>query len=198
MVSYVSEDGVDALKNWIQVGHQGVRACLSPETLSCVRLDKSPLFVWMCRHRSEYYPYYAKCLEAKNPYALYIDSLKRAFVYLDLAGTRTTLSGIKDAYPLAHLLLIMLNSCAGDEDQALFKQFRMVHYRYREVQQMAEALIYHINRMHPRRQASFEKTWHFELFPECWDKHAWLKESNGERCLKCIYFYLSREICCLS
>lgn len=198
IASCVSEDGVDALKNLILAGPQGTRACLSPETLSRVRLDKSPLFVWMCRQRSRYYPFYAKCLQYKNPYALYVESLKRAFVYLDLSVAITILRGIKDVYPLAHLLLIMLNNCAGDEDLQLFNHFRRVHYRLSEVQYMADALIYHINRMHPRRQGSFEKTWHFELFPECWDAHRWLKEINGERCLHCIYFYLSREICCLS
>ena len=42
IVSLVSEDGVDMLNAWIQSGPDGKAAVFSSETLSSIRLDKSP------------------------------------------------------------------------------------------------------------------------------------------------------------
>ena len=48
IVSLVSEDGVDMLKAWIQSGPDGKAAVFSSETLSSIRIDKSPfLFIWL-------------------------------------------------------------------------------------------------------------------------------------------------------
>ncbi|EOA14372.1 hypothetical protein CARUB_v10027558mg [Capsella rubella] len=41
IVSYVAQDGVDDLRNWLRTGKEGRLAVLSPETLCAVRLDKT-------------------------------------------------------------------------------------------------------------------------------------------------------------
>lgn len=158
---------MDALKNWILAGREGFVACLSPETLKRVRLDKSPVFVWMSRPKSCFYNFFYKCLNVRNPYVVYVQSINRAFLSLDLNGAIQMLVGVKDIYPLAELLFIMLNSCAGHEDMVVFNKFKKEHYRLREVQQMSEALIYNIKRLNPRRCSTFEKTWQFKDYPEC-------------------------------
>jgi len=68
----VFEDGVDMLKAWIQSGPDGKAAVFSRETLSSVRLDKSPVFIHMAQEFSSYHMLYTKCLAFKNPYALYL------------------------------------------------------------------------------------------------------------------------------
>jgi len=72
IVSYVSEQRIDDLKNWIKVGHDGKLAVLSDETLTRVRLDKSPHFIYMSSSNSVHFSFYLKCLEKGNPYASYL------------------------------------------------------------------------------------------------------------------------------
>lgn len=100
--------------------------------------------------------------------------------------------------PLAELLYIMLNSCAGHEDLDAYIKFKREHRHLHEVEQMRDALIYHINQIDPWRSATYSFTWRFEHFPECWETHVWLREFNGERCMECIYYYLSLDISRLS
>ncbi|CAB85975.1 putative protein [Arabidopsis thaliana] len=70
IVSYLAEDGVDALKNLIKAGPVFKEAVYSEETLCCVRLDRSRYFMWWSMPHSIYYHFFNKCLEAKNPHAL--------------------------------------------------------------------------------------------------------------------------------
>ena len=112
IVSYVSEQGIDALKNWIKAGHVGKLAAFSDETLTWVRLDKSPHFIYMSSYNSLYFSFYSKCLEKRNPYALYLHSLSLGFRSLDLCGAIPILNTCKDRFPLAKLLYIALNRCA--------------------------------------------------------------------------------------
>ncbi|KAG7579271.1 hypothetical protein ISN45_Aa03g034320 [Arabidopsis thaliana x Arabidopsis arenosa] len=70
IVSYVARDGVDALKNWVKAGPEGKAAVYSKETLSCVRLDRSKYFMWWSMPHSIYYPFFKKCLEEDNPFAV--------------------------------------------------------------------------------------------------------------------------------
>ena len=70
IVSYLVEDGVDALKNLIKVGPVFKAAVYSEETLRCVRLDRSRYFMWWSMPHSIYYHFFNKCLQANNPHAL--------------------------------------------------------------------------------------------------------------------------------
>ncbi|AAG03113.1 F5A9.12 [Arabidopsis thaliana] len=76
IVSHVSEEGIEALKNWIKSGHEGKSAAFSVETLSRVRLDKSPDFINMSSPDSVHFSFYSKCLAKRNPYAMYLQSLR--------------------------------------------------------------------------------------------------------------------------
>lgn len=195
IVSHVSQEGVAALKSWIHAGREDVMAALSPETLSRVRLDKNPFFVWMSKPPSAHYAFYCKCLKEGNPSALYVESLRQVFVLLDLKSAISILYGIKDVFPLAELLFIMLNSCAGVQTDDVYIKFRKQYCHLTQVQQMADALLFHIHGMKPRRYGTFLSTWRFDDIPDCWQEHEWLREFNGERC---IYYCLSRDICLLS
>jgi len=70
LVSYVAEDGVDALKPLVMDGPVFKAAVYSKETLSCVRIDKSLYFMWWFMPHFIYYHFFTKCLEANNPHAL--------------------------------------------------------------------------------------------------------------------------------
>lgn len=70
IVSYVAEDGVDALKNWVRAGPEGLAAVYSQETLHSVRLDRSRYFMWWSMPHSIYSHFYSKCLLANNRHAL--------------------------------------------------------------------------------------------------------------------------------
>lgn len=85
IVSYVGEDGVDALRNWILAGREGRDAVYSEECLSQVRLDKSEYYLWWGMRKCIYFKFFRKCLKARNPYALYAESNKSA-AYPQLIG----------------------------------------------------------------------------------------------------------------
>lgn len=76
IVSLVGVDGVDALKNWIKAGPEGKAAVFSKETLSTVRLDKSQHFMWWQMPHSTYFSFFRKCVEKKNPYAVFAEMNK--------------------------------------------------------------------------------------------------------------------------
>lgn len=76
IVSIIAADGADKLKSWIKSGREGMEAALSVETLVAVRLDKSKHFLWWSMPDSKYYCFFRKCLQAKNPYALWAESNK--------------------------------------------------------------------------------------------------------------------------
>jgi len=121
IVSYVSEQRIDDLKNWIKVGHDGKLAVLSDETLTRVRLDKSPHFIYMSSSNSVHFSFYLKCLEKGNLYALYLHSLNLGFRCLDLCGAISIFNTCKDRFPLAKLLYIALNRCAGNKVTGMHK-----------------------------------------------------------------------------
>ncbi|KAG7594627.1 hypothetical protein ISN45_Aa01g033690, partial [Arabidopsis thaliana x Arabidopsis arenosa] len=52
----------------------------------------------------------------------------------------TTVRGV---YPVAELLYIMLNSCAGKEDRVVYSQFKK-RYNYEEAEQLCDTLRFHI------------------------------------------------------
>lgn len=186
------------MKSWLKSGNEGKTAAMSPETLSCVRLDRSPCFLQMEQPNSVYHNFYCKCLKNLNPYALYVESLVLGFRVCYLDGAIDILNDIKELYPLAGLLFIMLNSCAGVEVSEFYLKFKRQHPRFNDVDQMADELLYHINSIGPRRAGTYTETWHFDDYGECWEHHQWLDEYNGERCHCCIYFFLGRDISLIS
>lgn len=119
----------------------------------------------MSRPRSGYFMFYCKCLKARNPYVLFVESLKRAFVYLDLEGAIKLTTRVKDQYPLAELLYIVFNSCAGHEDLDAYDKFKKKYWRLSEVNQMMDALMYHINMINPRRCRRFYQLGISMMFP---------------------------------
>lgn len=76
IVSYIAEDGVDALKNWVLAGPEGKDAVYSHECLSRVRLDKSEYYLWWGMRKCKYYKFFCKCLKENNPYAVYAERNK--------------------------------------------------------------------------------------------------------------------------
>ena len=70
IVSYLTEDDVNALKNLIKEGLVFKAVVYSEETLCCVRLDRSRYFMWWSMPHSIYYHFFNKCLEANNAHAL--------------------------------------------------------------------------------------------------------------------------------
>ncbi|KAG7536988.1 hypothetical protein ISN44_As13g009150 [Arabidopsis suecica] len=76
IVSKVGEDGVDALKNLFLAGREGKDAVLSKKTLSSVRINMDPHFMWWSMPHSKYYTFYQKCLAADNPYAKFVEKHK--------------------------------------------------------------------------------------------------------------------------
>ncbi|KAL9857342.1 hypothetical protein AtNW77_Chr1g0025201 [Arabidopsis thaliana] len=198
IVSLVSEDGVDMLKAWIQSGPDGKAAVFSRETLSSVRLDKSPVFIHMAHESSSYHMFYTKCLAFKNPYALYLQSLVLAFHMCELQEAIAILDGIKDVFPHAGLLYIMLHSCAGSIPWEFYSMYKRRYYKFSEVDLFADKLMFHINEVGPRRQGTYKNSWEFEDYGECWSDHQNLNEYEGQWCNTCIYFYLSQEVALIS
>ncbi|CAE5977830.1 unnamed protein product [Arabidopsis arenosa] len=197
IVSYVAEEGLVELKNWVVAGPEAFAAVFSPETLSVIRLDKNEDFVEWAKPSSSYYNIFSMCLHHGNPYALYAQSIHYSFTDLNLSAALDNLDTIKHLLPLAKLLWIMLHSCAGTLDDQVYYEFRNM-YSFNDIDYMSDTLMFHINSVGPSRCGSYGLTWEFEDFPECWQDHDWLREFNGERCLDCIYFYLSRDIMLLS
>lgn len=185
------------LINWIVAGPDGIRAVFSPETLSSVRMDKNEDFVGWSKPTSSFYNIFSKCLDHGNPYALYAQSIYHAFIDCNLAAAIDILDNIKHIFPLAHLLWIMLHSCAGTLTDNVFSEFRN-NYKFTEINYLSNTLLFHINSIGPMRCGSYCLTWDFVDVPECWKDHDYLREWNGERCLECIYFYLSRDIMLVS
>lgn len=198
IVAYIYEDGVDLLKAWIQTEPDGTAAVMSQEMLSLVRLDKSPEFIQMAQKLSAYHGFYTKCLQFNNPYALYVHSLVLGFRFCDLNGAIAVLDGIKNVFPHAGLLFIMLHSCQGTIPWEFYISYKRSYYKFSEVDLFADKLMYHINSVGPRRQGTYKASWEFEDYRECWSDHQYLDEGEGQWCNACIYYYLSQEICQIS
>ncbi|KAG7552214.1 MULE transposase domain [Arabidopsis thaliana x Arabidopsis arenosa] len=198
IVSYLGEDGIGELKNWIVTGTEGLKAVLSPECLSTVRLDKSRDFIFWARADSVYNSIFSKCLEEKNPYALYVRSIEEAFRNFDIEEAIKIVAVVRRVFPVAELLYIMLNSCAGKEDRVVYSQFKK-RYNYEEAEQLCDTLRFHIKSVNPKGCGTYCETWTFSDSPVCWESHQFFDEYNVgpyivERCIDCIYFYLSRDI----
>ncbi|CAL9223378.1 unnamed protein product [Arabidopsis halleri] len=198
IVSYLGEDGIGELKNWIVSGREGMKAVLSPECLSSVRLEKSRDFIFWSRAESVYNYFFSKCVEEKNPYALYVRSIELAFRNFDIEEAINIAATVRGVYPVAELLYIMLNSCAGKEDRVVYSQFKK-RYNYEEAEQLCDTLRFHIKSVNPKGCGTYCETWTFSDSPVCWESHQFFDEYNGgpyivERCIDCIYFYLSRDI----
>ncbi|CAB86478.1 putative protein [Arabidopsis thaliana] len=198
IVSHVSEEGIEALKNWIKSGHDGKSAAFSVETLSRVRLDKSPDFINMSSPDSVHFSFYSKCLAKRNPYAMYLQSLRLGFRSLDLIGAISLLNDCKDVIPIANLLYVALNRCASNEVLDAFNTFKQEKVCFTNVDIMAKTLIGHISDSEPKRFGSYAELFHYEDSPDCWLMHEFYKEYNGERCSDCIYYFLFGDILLIS
>ncbi|KAG7536986.1 hypothetical protein ISN44_As13g009130 [Arabidopsis suecica] len=162
IVSYLGEDGIGELKNWIVTGREGLKAVLSPECLSTVR------------------------------------SIEEAFSNFDIEEAIKIVAVVRGVFPVAELLYIMLNSCAGKEDRVVYSQFKK-RYNYEEAEQLCDTLRFHIKSVNPKGCGTYCETWTFSDSPVCWESHQFFDEYNVgpyivERCIDCIYFYLSRDI----
>ncbi|KAG7548642.1 hypothetical protein ISN44_As12g038140 [Arabidopsis suecica] len=71
IASFVSDDGPDALKNWICAGPDAKIAVFSKETLSRVCFARNPLYVRWSKPESPYFNFYMKCLEKMVTHTLY-------------------------------------------------------------------------------------------------------------------------------
>jgi len=136
--------------------------------------------------------------KAKNPYALYVRSLVSAFLFFDIEEAIELAAYAKKVYPVAKLLYIMLKSLGGKEDHEVYSKFKK-RYNYEEAEGFCETLKFHIRMLPPNRFGTYSETWCFTDSPMCWESHQFLDEFNGgpyivERCIDCIYFYLSRDI----
>jgi len=180
-----------------ETGRASKEAEYSPATLRSVRLELNENFVQWSESSSSYYAFYFACLKQQNPFALYVVSLKLGFRNLDLDGAISVLKKIQHTYPVATLLLIMLQSCAATLMEKNYWKFRD-KYNLLEISSMSDDLMFHINTIGPKRFGNYCDTWHFVDFPHCWFSHNQRKEYNGERCMQCIYYYLSRNIMLLS
>lgn len=170
---------------------------LSEETLCCVRLNRRHDFPWWSDPILWYYNIYKRCLEAKNPYALYVHSLHLGFKSGEIFAARYILNDIKDVYPYAKLMFIMLSFCTGVDCNEVYQQF-CAAYKYKDVERMGSELIYHIKVVGPRCCDTYAKSWFAEDFPECWEEHEMLGEVEDEHCKYCVYYYLSLTICKLT
>ena len=186
------------LSIWIKSGHEGKSAAFSVETLSRVRLDKSPDFINMSSPDSVHFSFYSKCLAKRNPYAMYLQSLRLGFCSLDMKGAISLLNDCKDVIPIAKLLYIALNRCAGNEVLDAFNTFKRENKCFTDVDIMAKTLIDHISDLEPKRFGSYAELFHYEDYPDCWVIHEFYNEYNGERCSHCVYFFLFRDILLLS
>jgi len=152
----------------------------------------------MAEESFSYHMFYTKCLTAKNPYALYLQSLVLAFHMFELQESIAILDGIKDVIPHAGLLYIMLHSCARSILWEFYIQYKRRYYKFSEVDLFADKLMFHINEVGPRRQGTYKKSWEFKDYGECWLDHQNLNEYEGQWCNTCIYNYLSQEIAHIS
>ncbi|EOA28279.1 hypothetical protein CARUB_v10024473mg, partial [Capsella rubella] len=66
------------------------------------------------------------------------------------------------------------------------------------ISRTADTLMFHIYMVGPKRRGTYSDSWVIDDFPECWEDHSLLGEDNGERCIDCIFYYLSRDIMLIS
>lgn len=162
-----------------------------------MRLDKNWDFAWWGDPIYWYYHVYRKCLQLKNSYALYVNSVHLAFKAEKIDITLYILDDIKDIYLHAKLTFIMLCFCARRAFDEVYIEFQG-KYRINEVERMGSELVYHIEAVGPRHCDTYKITWYVENYGECWWAYDMLGEVNRERCGDYIYFYLSWDICRLS
>ncbi|XP_006279303.2 uncharacterized protein LOC17874425 [Capsella rubella] len=170
---------------------------MSPDTLAAVRLDTRWDFVRWCRPTSDYFNFFGACLYVRNPYAVYVRGLFLAFKTCDINEALLVLGTIKDIYPVGELAYYMLQSCAGFLSEKNYYELKS-KYPFETIATTADALMRHIYNIGPRHCRTYSDTWHFEDFPTCWEHHEAVGEYNGQRCMDCIYFYISRDILLLS
>lgn len=204
IISHFCDDGVEGLKNWLAAGKEGKEAVYSPTILSRVRLDRSHHFVQYSLSVSIYYNFFMECLRARNPYALYAQSLRLAFNNLDLEGSLSILHCIKFSTPIATLAFLIINNCKGisfyqnEELLNCYLRFKST-FRLASWGDLGEQLMYHISLLEPRNRNSYGSTWVCEFSPNFWDHdHFFDMHSPDTICHFCVFFYLSKEICKLS
>ncbi|VVB04056.1 unnamed protein product [Arabis nemorensis] len=113
-----------------------------------------------------------RLIVAKHSYALYIENVRLAFNVSEIDVALYILDDVKDVIPHAKLMYIMLCFYAGRECSDVYLEFQ--------------------RKFRPKQAGLMDDS------PECWEEHYWLKETNGERCAMCPYFYSSRDICIIS
>ncbi|KAL9830716.1 hypothetical protein AtNW77_Chr3g0192451 [Arabidopsis thaliana] len=147
---------------------------------------------------SVHFSFYSKYLAKRNPYAMYLQSLRLGFRSLDLIGAISLLNDCKDVIPIANLLYIALNRFTGNEVLDAFNTFKRENKCFTDVDIMVKTPIGHISDLEPKRFGSYAELFHYEDSPHCWLMHEFYKEYNGERCSACIYYFLLRDILLLS
>ncbi|KAL9811910.1 hypothetical protein AtNW77_Chr5g0114581 [Arabidopsis thaliana] len=81
-----------------------------------------------------------------------------AFHMCELQEAIAILDGIKDVFPHAGLLYIMLHSCAGSIPWEFYRMYKRRYYKFSEVDLFADKLMFHINEVGPRRQGTYKNS----------------------------------------
>ncbi|CAD5327206.1 unnamed protein product [Arabidopsis thaliana] len=198
IVGYIAEGGIGELKNWILSGREGMVDVFSPDNLKSVRLDKTRDFVYLSSLVSVYNLFFLEMCKGKKSLCIVCSKPSFGFPIFYIEEAIEIAAYAKEVYLVAELLYIMLKSLAGKEDREVYSNF-LKKYNYEEAQGFCETLKFHIKTLPPKRFGTYSETWCFTDSPMCWESHQFLDEYNGgpyivERCIDCIYFYLSRDI----
>lgn len=121
---HLAVDGVETLKNLILAGPEMKDAALSFESLSRLNMSIRHDYPWWSDPYSYYYRLFLKCVVARNPYTLYVDCLRLAFKASEINVALYILNDIKDVFPHAKIMFIMLSFCAGRDCLDVFNSFR--------------------------------------------------------------------------
>ncbi|VVB04057.1 unnamed protein product [Arabis nemorensis] len=195
IASFLAAYGVDDLKNSILAGPELKDASLSEVALHRLSMVNHFDYPWWGHEFFWYKSLFKRCLQAKNPYALYIHSLRLAFYDSDIWSAIYILDQIKDMYPYAKLMYVMLCWCVGWDLLDVFVLFRMKVRSISDVQWMSERMIYDITIVDPRSADTEGPRWRAPYPPQCWGVHNQGVEPEGFRCIDCVYLYEGRRIC---
>lgn len=77
----------------------------------------------------------------------------------DLIATMKMMSEVKDSYPLACHMFIVLNHCAHIGFSVDELKFRDKYLALADIQEMGEHVLYHIKSLEPRRRNAYRDNW---------------------------------------
>ncbi|VVA92355.1 unnamed protein product [Arabis nemorensis] len=101
IASFLAAYGVHDLKTWVIAALQLKDAALSEVSLSKLDMKNYFHYPWWGDEISWYYGLFQKCLRARNPYALYIHSLRLAFHNGDIFAVMMKVKCVRDVEWLA-------------------------------------------------------------------------------------------------